>query len=390
MTQLADFAPPTIAGQAARLQSRQRFFNLVVTNVPGPQFPLYLLGRRMERVFPMVPLAKRQARLRRDHELRRPGQLRPDRRLRRDGATSTTSRRTSTRRSRSWSRPPAASRGFLRRFVPGSERDEVAAHTNGTGTDGSTRAWTAKAGLGVAAGRALALVAPLGVFARLLQRAAGYGTPRRGPCASRRPRWACRSARAPGARSSGVQVLAARHVVLGARLGVGVAGVRASTRSRHGAGRGAREARPALCCAVRPISRSWVAIPRSRSHWRWSGLTERTGTPICWAVCEHGRRQLGTAWQWWWPLMNDGQRRKMSVKRSSCTRSARSGRCAAAGAPAALELQVQADLDPALEQGLGVAVLALDHRADGVERARPRPQRGSPRCTRASSRSRRR
>ena len=61
MTQLTDFAPPTISAQAARLQSRQRFFNLVVTNVPGPQFPLYLMGRRMERVFPMVPLAKRQA-----------------------------------------------------------------------------------------------------------------------------------------------------------------------------------------------------------------------------------------------------------------------------------------------------------------------------------------
>jgi diacylglycerol O-acyltransferase len=61
LTQLADFAPPTVIGQAARLQSRQRFFNLVVTNVPGPQFPLYLLGRRMERVFPMVPLAKNQA-----------------------------------------------------------------------------------------------------------------------------------------------------------------------------------------------------------------------------------------------------------------------------------------------------------------------------------------
>jgi diacylglycerol O-acyltransferase / wax synthase len=60
LTQLADFAPPTIAGQAARLQARQRFFNLVVTNIPGPQFPLYLLGRRMERVFPMVPLAKNQ------------------------------------------------------------------------------------------------------------------------------------------------------------------------------------------------------------------------------------------------------------------------------------------------------------------------------------------
>jgi len=61
MTELADFAPPTIAAQAARLQSRQRFFNLVVTNIPGPQFPLYLLGRELEAIFPMVPLAKRQA-----------------------------------------------------------------------------------------------------------------------------------------------------------------------------------------------------------------------------------------------------------------------------------------------------------------------------------------
>jgi diacylglycerol O-acyltransferase / wax synthase len=61
MTQVTDFAPPTIAGQAARLQPAQRFFNLVVTNVPGPQFPLYLLGRRLEAIFPMVPLARRQA-----------------------------------------------------------------------------------------------------------------------------------------------------------------------------------------------------------------------------------------------------------------------------------------------------------------------------------------
>jgi WS/DGAT/MGAT family acyltransferase len=61
LTDLADFAPPTIVGQAARLQSRQRWFNLVVTNVPGPQFPLYLLGRRLLEIFPMVPLAKRQA-----------------------------------------------------------------------------------------------------------------------------------------------------------------------------------------------------------------------------------------------------------------------------------------------------------------------------------------
>jgi WS/DGAT/MGAT family acyltransferase len=61
LTRIADFAPTTIASQAARLQPAQRFFNLVVTNVPGPQFPLYVLGRKMEAIFPLVPLARRQA-----------------------------------------------------------------------------------------------------------------------------------------------------------------------------------------------------------------------------------------------------------------------------------------------------------------------------------------
>jgi len=61
LTELADFAPPSILGQAGRIQSRQRFFNMVVTNVPGPQFPLFLMGRELKSVFPMVPLAKRQA-----------------------------------------------------------------------------------------------------------------------------------------------------------------------------------------------------------------------------------------------------------------------------------------------------------------------------------------
>jgi diacylglycerol O-acyltransferase len=61
LTGMADFAPPTILSQAARLQARQRFFNIVVTNVPGPQFPLYLLGRRLHALAPVVPLARNQA-----------------------------------------------------------------------------------------------------------------------------------------------------------------------------------------------------------------------------------------------------------------------------------------------------------------------------------------
>jgi diacylglycerol O-acyltransferase / wax synthase len=61
LTNLAGFAPPTILSQAARLQARQPFFNLVVTNVPGPQFPLYLLSRRLRVLYPIVPLARRQA-----------------------------------------------------------------------------------------------------------------------------------------------------------------------------------------------------------------------------------------------------------------------------------------------------------------------------------------
>jgi diacylglycerol O-acyltransferase len=61
LTELSGFAPPTIMAQASRLQARQRMFNLVVTNVPGPQFPLYMLGHELDAMFPMVPLAENTA-----------------------------------------------------------------------------------------------------------------------------------------------------------------------------------------------------------------------------------------------------------------------------------------------------------------------------------------
>lgn len=60
LTELSGYAPPTVMAQASRLMNRQRMFNLVVTNVPGPQFALYLMGRRALEPFPMVPLAKNQ------------------------------------------------------------------------------------------------------------------------------------------------------------------------------------------------------------------------------------------------------------------------------------------------------------------------------------------
>jgi WS/DGAT/MGAT family acyltransferase len=52
-----DFAPPTILAQASRMNFSTRFYNLLVTNVPGPQVPVFALGRRLEAVFPIPFLA---------------------------------------------------------------------------------------------------------------------------------------------------------------------------------------------------------------------------------------------------------------------------------------------------------------------------------------------
>jgi WS/DGAT/MGAT family acyltransferase len=61
IAELQDFAPPTIFAQASRLQFSARMYNLLVTNVPGPQFPLYVLGRRMRSIFPIPFLAGSRA-----------------------------------------------------------------------------------------------------------------------------------------------------------------------------------------------------------------------------------------------------------------------------------------------------------------------------------------
>ena len=59
---LSGFAPPTLHAMGARAANSftRRLFNVVVTNVPGPQFPLYASGARMLEMYPVVPLAPGQ------------------------------------------------------------------------------------------------------------------------------------------------------------------------------------------------------------------------------------------------------------------------------------------------------------------------------------------
>ncbi len=55
---LGAFAPPALLATAARLVSRGRWFNLVVSNVPAPQVPLYMAGSRLIASFPAMPLGE--------------------------------------------------------------------------------------------------------------------------------------------------------------------------------------------------------------------------------------------------------------------------------------------------------------------------------------------
>ena len=56
-----NFTLPTVMAQASRLNFSTRLFNLLVTNVPGPQFPLYVLGRELQDIFPMAFLPRHHA-----------------------------------------------------------------------------------------------------------------------------------------------------------------------------------------------------------------------------------------------------------------------------------------------------------------------------------------
>jgi hypothetical protein len=60
LSSVSEWTAPTLAALAARLAFRNRLSNLVVTNVPGPQIPLYLLGARMLETYPVVPLFESQ------------------------------------------------------------------------------------------------------------------------------------------------------------------------------------------------------------------------------------------------------------------------------------------------------------------------------------------
>ena len=56
-----ELAPPTVLAQASRLNFSTRLFNLIVTNIPGPQVPLYVLGRQLLDLFPIAFLPKGHA-----------------------------------------------------------------------------------------------------------------------------------------------------------------------------------------------------------------------------------------------------------------------------------------------------------------------------------------
>jgi diacylglycerol O-acyltransferase / wax synthase len=61
LTAVSEWTVPTLLSLGARLAARTRAYNMIVTNVPGPQIPLYMLGARLVEAYPLVPLFQHQA-----------------------------------------------------------------------------------------------------------------------------------------------------------------------------------------------------------------------------------------------------------------------------------------------------------------------------------------
>jgi WS/DGAT/MGAT family acyltransferase len=61
LTEVLEWTGATVLGLAMRFAAQASPFNLVVTSVPGPPTPLYLLGARMLEAYPLVPLFMGQA-----------------------------------------------------------------------------------------------------------------------------------------------------------------------------------------------------------------------------------------------------------------------------------------------------------------------------------------
>ena len=56
VVELAGYAPPVLHAAVAQLSFTPRLFNVTITNIPGPQVPLYALGARLRRIIPLVPI----------------------------------------------------------------------------------------------------------------------------------------------------------------------------------------------------------------------------------------------------------------------------------------------------------------------------------------------